>query len=130
MKNKVHKRARIIVSEKAAEFEEQINRILNEFPEAEIHFNDGLGLCAYVLYTFEEEIPEDARDVMRQRGVKLWCRECPKMEPPRDGRVRWCSCSLKPYGKTHIKSEACEYLYQAVMSGEIRTSDLRRTFGR
>ena len=124
MKHKTHKRMKVIRTDDALTFETQVNKILEQFPEAEIEYNHNLGFCAYLTYTFEEEIPEDVADRFHQQGIYYHCRNCPHMEPPRDGRCKWCECDITPYGKTHMDSEACEYFYKSLLTGEIKRSEL------
>lgn len=126
MKYKTHKRIKVIHVRDAETFETQINRTLAMFPNSEIRFNDTLGFCAYITYTYEEEIPEDVADQFHQHGVYYHCRNCPHMAPPKDGRYKWCDCDIKPHGRTYMDSEACEYFYKALLTGEIKRSELKR----
>lgn len=126
MKTIKHKRVKVILANDAAGFETQLNRTLARFPEAKIEWNHALGFCAYITYTFEEDIPEDVREEFHQNGVYYHCRNCPRMEPPQDGRFKMCNCDIHPHGKTHMDREACEWFYKALLTGEIRRSDLNR----
>lgn len=126
MKYKQHKRIKVVHVKDADTFETQINKTLSMFPDAEIRFNDNLGFCAYITYTYEEEIPEDVTDQFHQQGIYYHCRNCPHMEPPKDGRFKWCECDISPWGKTRMDSEACEYFYKALLTGAIKRSELKR----
>lgn len=126
MDYKTHKRVKVIHVKDAYAFETQINKVLEEYPKAEIRFNDSLGFCAYIIYEYDEAIPEDVADQFHQVGVYYKCRNCPHMEPPQDGRFKWCGCDISPWGRTRMDSEACEYFYKALLTGEIKRSDLKR----
>lgn len=126
MHHKTHRRVKVIHESTADRFEIQINKMLERFPRAEIRFNDTLGFCCYITYEYEEEIPEDVTDQFHQQGIYYHCRNCPHMEPPQDGRFKWCSCDISPWGKTRMDSEACEYFYKSLLTGAIKRSELKR----
>ena len=123
MKDITHKRVKIIHATDAATFEAEINKVLEQFPSAEIRLNETLDKCV-ITYTFTEELPESARDKFAMQGIYYHCRNCPHMEPPQDGRFKWCGCDITPYGRTHMDTEACEYFYKALLTGEIRRSEI------
>lgn len=126
MEYKKHKQVKIIHARDAGEFEIKLNKVLAVYPNAEIHYNDNLGFCAYVTFEYEERIPEDVREEFHEKGVFYKCRNCPEMKPPKDGRFKWCECDRAPRGRVYMNSDACEWFYRSLLKGEIKREQLNR----
>ena len=124
MRTRTHKQVVVIQATSAADFQKRLNKVLSEHPKAEIEWNNNLGFCAYVVYTYDEETPEDVSDIFRAQGITYFCRNCPYMTPPADKRCKVCPCSISPYGKTRSDSEACDFLYKSLLTGAMKYTDL------
>lgn len=125
MRTTTRKQVEIIQADSAAEFQTRLNAVLAKHPAAEIEWNHGKGFCAYVVYTYEEDQPDEVSDIFHMEGIHYFCRNCPYMEPPQDKRFKRCGCSISPHGSTHMDSEACDFLYKSLLTGAIKHSELR-----
>lgn len=79
--------------------------------EPEIHYFDGMGLCATVRYYETLEIPETAAERFEVAGERHTCADCEHFRPSFDGRVKWVKCAEGGClaGRT---SPACEHHYE------------------
>lgn len=107
------KRLKVITSESPQEFENEVNKILEQDESATIQYNMNLGHCAYVFYkedtTTYEEKPSD---LFHQSGIVYLCKHCPRCEISPDRRKKRAGCSISTYGMTWIDDEACEFFLQ------------------
>lgn len=90
--------------------------------EPEIHYFDGMGLCATVRYYEMIEIPETASERFIAAGEAHTCADCEHYRPPFDGRVKWVKCAEGGClaGRT---SPACEYHYEELERRRERVSE-------
>ena len=90
--------------------------------EPEIHYFDGMGLCATVRYYETIEIPETASERFLVAGETHTCADCEHYRPSFDGRVKWVKCAEGGClaGRT---SPACEYHYEELERRRERVSE-------
>ena len=106
-----------IMAQTPEAFDNQINaiyeRAARQRQEPDIHFFDGLGLCASVTFWDTIEVPENAQDRLQLEGVIHTCADCEHFRPSYDGRVKWVKCAEGGClcGRT---SPACLYHYEEI----------------
>ena len=123
-------RVKVVREDNAEDFERKLNVILENVEDPEIEWNKSMGFCAYVTYTEKEKVIEDIKDVFHNEGVHWHCRNCPYVERTTDKRKKWVCCKIKTTGMTHLDSEACDFLYRQLLSGELMTEDLIKEGGK
>ena len=113
-------RIAVIHSDTAKDFELELNKRLQELSKfsPEVKFNMNMGHCAYLYYTYEEEIPEDVKDEYELRGEQYYCGDCPELKKTKDKRRKWFPCGYHPYGKSNIESKACAHFYEELVKRE------------
>lgn len=106
---------RTVMADTPEAFDKQLNaiyeRAMQGRREPEIHYFDGLGLCATVRYYETVEIPETAAERYFVAGVQHTCADCEHFRPSFDGRVKWTHCETGGCrsGRT---APACEHHYE------------------
>lgn len=127
MQKKVIPQIIVVNQNNAKDFQDEANKALRETASknAQVHFNQNMGHCLYILYEETQEICETAEDELEKRGLSLHCRNCPLFKWARnnDGSIRKITkrgdCHISPYGTTTRDSKACEYFCKAVLNGEL-----------
>lgn len=115
----------IVSSDSAQLLTERLNEKLFELRDKrpEVTFE---GMIARISYQETMEEPESLGDEYTTKGVRLTCSACPWFEPVRktdgsiDQRVKWGDCPHAHYGRTACDSTACERLFEALNSGEVK----------
>lgn len=98
------KQIAIVTAETAEKFQEAFNSKLRELEhlDPEIEFNHGLGFCAYIIYSDNNDF---SGRVERPVNVTI-CDSClRRVEAPRP-HVKWRKCEL--YGAVTMKDCKCE----------------------
>lgn len=108
---------RTVMADDPDAFDRQINaiyeRAARERYEPQVHYFDGLGLCASVTFWETIEIPENAQDRLQLEGIIHTCADCEHFRPSYDGRIKWVKCAEGGCmaGRT---SQACAYHYEEI----------------
>lgn len=121
---------KVVHEETAEDFERKLNVILSNVKNPKIEWNNNKGFCAYVTYTEEVATVDDIKDVFHSEGVYWHCRNCPYAEKTTDKRRKRVGCKIRPTGMTYKDSEACDFLYRQLLSGELTTEDLIKEGGK
>ena len=126
MKTKITRHTLVVHGSGPQEFEAAINAAYEKAGSdlLDVHFNDSIGLCAYITYETTEKIPETLADEAALRGLRFRCYDCPYLERPEDGRKKWCDCKYAPEGYTHKNAHACEFFYKQLAQGRIHVNDI------
>lgn len=114
-----------IKSDDPMEFDQMINAVYmvaaGGGKEPEIHYYDGMGLCASVRYFVNEMIPEDTKDEYEMLGDYRYCVECPLFKMPEDRRVKRTICEKGH--RTYTDSKACNDYYVMLKEGLLDEPD-------
>ena len=115
-------------AENPEEFDSMINAIYflaaASGKEPEIHYYEGMGLCASVKYYINEKIAEDICDEYELLGEKHYCFECPYFSKSDDRRIKKAFCSKGE--KVYTDSKACKIFYEMLKGGLLNEeSDLK-----
>lgn len=84
------------------------------------------GLIARVSYTERFEAPETLAEEYEQKGVRLTCQDCPYFTPvlkadgTEDKRIKLGDCPFCHYERTYKDTAACDRLFKAINSGEVK----------
>ena len=84
------------------------------------------GLIARVSYTERFEAPETLAEEYEQKGVRLTCQDCPYFTPvlkadgTEDKRIKLGDCPFCHYERTYKDTAACDQLFRAINSGEVK----------
>lgn len=101
-------------------FDQKMQEALNELEQYSpiVQYLDGRQeYCAVLRYTYEEQIPQDARDRHELAGDTYKCWQCPYFEKPDDKRVKWGSCHRSDAVKTD--TPCCKWLYEQIDGGKV-----------
>lgn len=113
----------VVASQSANDFEERLNSRLDELGEStkdcKIDFNSS-GFTAIISYETIKKIFDCVADEFHEEGIYYRCINCPHLERPNDGRVKWCGCRYSMHGTTHLYDEACEVLYKGIKNGSLK----------
>ena len=93
--------------------------------EPDVHYHDGLGLCATVRYWVSQDIPETISDEFALYEHRHYCPECEYYQPPKDKRIKNFICE---HSGLHIwpEKEACdEYYIKLVKEGALNYGTLK-----
>ena len=116
------KQIKVITTADPEQFESDVNKsmlVLRELkPELAIHTVQPF--TAIIQYEKEEKILETVKDEFKARGIGYTCLDCPHLDRPMDGRIKWAYCKYSPYGKTHIHDDACEFFYKELACGKAK----------
>lgn len=126
----LHKKAKKFkaISEKDAfEFEVKINAALDALIAKgivpDIEFNHNMGHCAYLMWTEETQIPENAKDEYELLGERHKCIECPYYIRPTDGRIKYTRCPVIDF-KVGADNSCCEQFYEELERGIIQLVEI------
>ena len=112
MKYVKHYRQQTVKTDDPKEFDDLINEIFiraaGSGKEPEVHFFEGMGLCASVRYFVNLTIPESLSEEHEARGEFHKCYECPFFEVV-PGKKKKGTC---PKGSTWIDSNVCDIYYE------------------
>ena len=114
--------SRIIQAASAEEFQKKLNEALNEIAlkgaKADVHFNMGLGFCAFVMFSESQKVAETLAEEYEIHDEEYHCEQCPMYKPSEDKRVKYTTCK---HGcrRTHADRWACDWFYQALEEGEV-----------
>lgn len=108
-----------------AQVNEELMRLRRKNPHVEFE-----GLIARISYSEDFIAPEELCDEYELIGVRLTCQDCPYFIPKKktdgtpDLRAKVGDCPHKAFGatmgRTSRDNKACETLYEAINSGEVR----------
>ena len=122
MRQRRIKQIKVISTNQPEDFETKVNSAMRELstfsPVLQILDRDNF--TAVIEYEKTEEIIETVADEFHAAGVSYRCIDCPHIDRPMDGRVRWAYCKFATYGRTHIDSEACEFFYKEIAQGKAK----------
>ena len=108
-----------IKSEDPAEFNEKMEE-LSEYNNVSYELSmDGGTFSAVIVYEITKETVDRASDIFHQDGVRYTCKQCPHIEDPHRGNVKWCKCEFSVTGRTHKDHECCELFYKELLQGDI-----------
>ena len=110
------KHFRCIECPTAGEFQAEVQLVYDEHPDAVVTFHQVAPKLAYVEWTETVRIPETTEDRFREKGVKLYCSDCPLYEFPTDMRRKWTRCK-KTGLPVHENDLACEVCYEMARGG-------------
>ena len=116
MKVEKKKRFRCIECATASEFTEEILQVYDEHPDAVVTFHQVAPKLAYVEWVETVRTAETTEDKFKEKGVELFCSDCPFYEFPTDMRRRWTRCS-KTGLPVHENDKACEICYEIARKG-------------
>ena len=116
MRIEKRKRFRCIECATAAEFQQEVQSIYDEHPDAAVTFHQVAPRLAYVEWTESISIAESNEDLFRERGVILHCCDCPQYEFPTDMRRKWTRCRMTGL-PVHEDTAACEACYEMMRKG-------------
>lgn len=105
---------RCIECRTAADFQTEVQRIIDEHPNAVVTFHQAAPKLAYVEWTEKVRICETAEDRFAEQGIRLHCSSCQHYEWPQDMRRKWTRCKLTGL-PVHEDTAACEVCYQLEM---------------
>lgn len=113
---------KVVEAKSGAEFEVEMNAALRCVSDLnskyQIHFNLSMGHCAYIEYSYTEQIPESLKDEYALRGEVFYCGNCPMFEPSMDGRIKAGKCKYGVCNKPIPADKACIKFYQKYDAGE------------
>ena len=125
MIQKTRERHRTIQTRDPLEFDNTIEKILEEVkdfnPETERFFDASVGHCAYIKWTEEHRIPENAADRFKLRGIEYRCAECPYFAISQDKRIKYSEC--KKGQSTWAENRACPRLYELIEEGKVEMDE-------
>ena len=110
MKKEARKGVFAIKTDTAEAFNEQIAVVLQEHPNAKVHFISNF-LGAYVEYEDVVEVPESLAEQYELAGDRRERKECPYFVRTQDKRFKWHFCVQKQKKVTECQG-ACETYYQ------------------
>lgn len=117
---------RIVQSNTAEGLTDELNRALEELKDygPDVTFE---GLIARISYTkYNEVVPESLSDEYEQKGVRLYCDDCPyferikKKDGTEDLRKKAGRCPFASRGVTYKDCKACDTLFEMINSGEVK----------
>lgn len=116
------KQIKVITTADPEQFESDVNKSMTDLrelkPELVIHTVQPF--TAVIQYEKEERILETVKDEFHENGIRYTCLDCPHLDRPMDGRIKWAYCKYSPYGKTHINDDACEFFYKELACGKAK----------
>lgn len=115
---------KVVHADTAEEFERKINIVLENVKNPTIEWNHAKGFCAYVRYTEEVKTMDDIKDFFHNEGVYWHCRNCPYAEKTTDKRRKRVGCKIRSTGMTYKDSEACDFVYRQLLTGELTAEDM------
>jgi len=118
------KQIKVINTDDPAGFQEQVNRAMQELhdkdPELTIKVEGGEFTAVIQYLDRVQEEPQTVKEEYHRDGIRFVCSQCPYVEIPFDGRVRWCHCRYAIGNMTHKDHECCERFYQELAQGMIK----------
>ena len=116
------KQIRVIQTSAPDEFEKQVNSAMVELCESDpvLTIRDGAGFTAIIEYIRTEKILETVADEFHEAGIYYHCKNCPHIDRPMDGRIKYTTCKYAELGRTHINYGACEVFYKDLKAGRIK----------
>lgn len=119
MREEKRKQFRCIETATAGEFQNEIQKIYDEHPNAVVTFHQVAPKLAYVEWTETVRIKETLEDEFQEQGVQLYCSDCPFYEYPTDMRRKWTRCSRTGLPVKELQ-RACEVCYQSAAGQEVK----------
>ena len=119
MKKNTITKCRTVTAVKAEDFDREFDRVSKELGSAELRW-DTAPMCVHFITTETEYIPETLREEYELRGEKFYCKDCPFMEKPTDGRKRSGGCKYDIQPNAADYTPACEEFYHKHAAGEIK----------
>lgn len=121
MRREAFSQIKVIQTESASDFQEQINSSMRELADKRPEYKliEGKGFCAIISYKETIEIMDKVADEYHAEGIYYLCKHCPYLDDPHDKRVKRCACKYSSSGVAYKDSEACEIFYKALKRGDI-----------
>lgn len=121
MRREAFSQVKVIQTESASDFQEQINSSMRELADKQPEYKliEGKGFCAIISYQETIEIIDKVADEYHAEGIYYLCKHCPYLDDPHDKRVKRCTCKYSSSGVAYKDSEACEVFYKALKRGDI-----------
>lgn len=115
----------IVQGDTAQQLTESLNQELYRlrYLHPEVTFE---GLTARISYQANFVRPLSLADEYEEVGVRFTCQDCPYFRPilkadgTEDKRVKWGDCEHAELGRTWRDCRACDHLFKALRSGEVR----------
>lgn len=113
MKNVKRAGVKVITAATGSEFETRINEALSGLVNSSysIHFNMSMGHCAYIEFSYTEQVPENLEDEYILRNDRYYCGNCPCFVPSFDGRSQYGECTYGMCKRPAPSNRACETFY-------------------
>ena len=112
---------RTVRAEDPVIFDEMVNAIYLKAAsggkEPEIHFFEGMGLCASVRFYVAEQVPETLADKYQLNNDIHHCWDCPFFELNPDRRIKKAICHKG--NKIWNDTPACDIFYEMLEGGEL-----------
>ena len=99
MRREAFSQIKVIQTESASDFQEQINSSMRELADKQPEYK--------------------LADEYHAEGIYYLCKHCPYLDDPHDKRVKRCTCKYSNSGVAYKDSEACEIFYKALKRGDI-----------
>ena len=107
----------------AQEFDEKVNQAVMEHAADNVEVIRRLDVsgkhCAYVVWEEEVKKPENARDRLSIKGIKVSCGDCPFFELPSDKRIKYVKCQRGVTTRACYERDACEWLCEQIELGNL-----------
>lgn len=115
----------VVQEDTAQKLTESLNRELYRlrYFRPEVSFE---GLIARISYQNNLVRPLSLADEYEEIGVKFTCQDCPFFRPilkadgTEDKRNKWGDCDRAELGRTYRDGRACDHLFEALRSGEVK----------
>jgi len=106
----------VVTAPTGAEFERLLNERLAEIGKfnPQITFNTNEGHCAYLVYTQEVRVADNARDTLELQGVFITCADCPYLTDEVNSKGHY-RCAR---GHTSPEQRACLWFSDRFLKGE------------
>ena len=114
MKWKRSKRYQCIKADSAEEFEQAVNNVLDEYPDAEMTIDVLVPFLCHAWIKCERLIPETKADEYELKGEKHYCIECPYIDRPANSNrnQKKFPCEYADYGITRTNMPCCDKFYE------------------
>lgn len=119
MKIHTYSQIKVIEAENAKSFEAAFNTAMRELATRHPSYQlDISNYRAFITYEQDEKEAESIADEYEIIGTTFTCGQCPYIEVPCDGRIKWCRCTYTDDLKK-MSSPCCNTFYEKLSKGQI-----------